>query len=88
MATNPLAAAVRRNANKPVVVKGNAATRAAGAEKIAKRATKQGMAAGMSFKKSGRSASYRGAAGKVMRQGGGAINAHKAGMKAEQAYMG
>lgn len=58
------------------------------AARTAKRATKQGTSAGYSFKGSGRSAAYRGAASKALRGGGNTISAHRAGNKAHQAYVG
>lgn len=51
-----------------------------------------GRNAGFTFKGSGRSAAYRGAAGKILRAGGGGaanmIAANRAGNIAEQAYTG
>lgn len=57
-------------------------------DKKARRATKQGMYAGYTFKGSGRSAAYRGAAGVALRAGKGALEGHRAGLRAEQSYTG
>lgn len=57
-------------------------------EQKARRATKQGQYAGYTFKGSGRTAAYRGAAGVALRAGRGALEAHRAGLRAEQSYTG
>lgn len=81
-------AAQNRAAKRPTFGAGDRATRAAAADKVAGKASKQGLAGGFSFKGSNRSAAYRGAAGEAIRAGMGSLNADRAGKKAEQAYAG
>lgn len=85
-------AIAKRKAAKAASAKNSPGGRAAviaAADRTARKSVRSGnggMGGGFSFKGSGRSALYRGAAGKVARAGGGAIAAHKAGLSAT--YVG